>query len=153
MTNDLDVVVRLTHDKVGEFRRALPDSDFYCDEAAIHEAINASSHFNVIHPATALKIDVMVPPRNPYNVTRFARAKRVKPIGDWEAVFASPEDVILKKLEFFKEGGSTKHLRDIASILKVGAHPIDHDYIREWSERLGVLEQWRAALAGLSVSR
>jgi hypothetical protein len=44
----------------------------------------------------------------------------VHPAEDYEATFASAEDVILKKLQFYAEGGSDKHLRDIASMLAAG---------------------------------
>jgi hypothetical protein len=59
-----------------------------------------------------------------------------------EAVFASPEDVILKKMEYFKAGGSDKHLRDIVGILKVSTEQMDRSYITLWAERLGLADIW-----------
>ena len=59
--------------------------------------------------------------------------------------FASPEDVILKKLQAYREGGSDKHLRDIDGVLRVQAS-IDREYIADWANKLGVLNQWHAAL-------
>jgi len=73
---------------------------------------------------------------------RFQRATRVRPADDYEATFASPEDVIVKKLQFFQEGGSDKHLRDIASVLRVSTADIDRDYVAEWADRLGLREIW-----------
>jgi hypothetical protein len=52
--------------------------------------------------------------------------------------------VILKKLEYFREGGSEKHLRDIAGVLKVQGQRVDRQYIVEWAGRLGVLDIWQA---------
>lgn len=60
---------------------------------------------------------------------------------------AAPEDVILKKLVYFREGGSDKHLRDIASILKVSGSPLDRSYTEHWAMRLGVSELWRRVVA------
>ena len=57
---------------------------------------------------------------------------------------ASPEDIILMKLRYFAAGGSDKHLRDIAGILRVMRERIDRDYIDRWALELGVMEQWRA---------
>ncbi|RPJ03448.1 MAG: hypothetical protein EHM31_00745 [Candidatus Aminicenantes bacterium] len=37
----------------------------------------------------------------------------------------TPEDVILKKMVFYRDGGSDKHLRDIAGILKISSDAID----------------------------
>jgi hypothetical protein len=52
------------------------------------------------------------------------------------------EDVILKKLEYYQEGGSEKHLRDIAGVLKIQGDKIDRQYVAEWAGRLGVAEVW-----------
>jgi hypothetical protein len=71
-----------------------------------------------------------------------ARGRRL-PAGDgFETTFAAPEDVILKKLEYFREGGSEKHLRDIVGILKVQGDGIDREYLREWIEKLSVKTEW-----------
>jgi len=67
------------------------------------------------------------------------------------AGFASPEDVILKKMEYYKEGGSEKHLRDITGILKISGEKIDRPYIVSWAERMGVIEIWEAILRRLKI--
>jgi hypothetical protein len=56
-----------------------------------------------------------------------ARAGRDRLAG----VLSSPEDAILKKMEFFKAGGSDKHLRDIAGVLKMSGQEIDRPYIEQ----------------------
>lgn len=71
------------------------------------------------------------------------RTRRLRPGKDYEVTFASPEDVILKKMEYYREGGSDKHLRDIAGILKISGAQIDRAYIEDWASRLGVSEIWR----------
>lgn len=58
--------------------------------------------------------------------------------------------MILKKLLFFREGGSEKHLRDIVGILKVQADQIEHDYLAEWVARLGVIDEWLLVQARIS---
>ena len=61
-----------------------------------------------------------------------------------EAYFARPEDVILNKLLYFQEGGSERHLRDIAGMLRVSGPEIDTRYIGDWAQRLGVGDSWQA---------
>ncbi len=56
--------------------------------------------------------------------------------------FAAPEDVILKKMEYYREGASEKHLRDIAGM-------IDESYIGQWADQLGLRESWNALLRRL----
>jgi hypothetical protein len=63
------------------------------------------------------------------------------------AWFISAEDLILHKMNFYREGGSDKHLRDIASIVKISGAAIDSVYIATWPERLGLIEIWRVILA------
>lgn len=145
-TNDIDIVVDLHPDKVPEFCRAFPDPDFYLDEESVRHAIATRGQFNIIHPKSGLKIDVMIPARNAFNASRFARARRVKPEDDYVASFASPEDVIIKKLEFFVAGGSDKHLRDITGMLRLSANDIDLDYVHEWATRLDIEAIWRRVL-------
>jgi hypothetical protein len=56
---------------------------------------------------------------------------------------AAPEDVIVKKLEYYREGLSEKHLRDIAGILQICPYPIDYDYVANWATQLKVLDLWQ----------
>lgn len=58
-------------------------------------------------------------------------------------MLAAPEDVILKKLEYFKMGGSEKHLRDIAGMMKVQADRVDNEYLSSWITRLGLSAEWQ----------
>ena len=150
LTNDIDVVVGLTSEMAGEFCRQFPESDFYVSPEAALEAIRHHSMFNIIQPRTGLKVDVIVPPPSEFNRSRFVRSRRVQAGDDWDASFASPEDAILKKLEFYRAGGSDKHLRDIAGVLKTTGAEIDRGYIDKWADLLGVADVWRAVLARLS---
>jgi len=46
-------------------------------------------------------------------------------------------------MEFYRAGGSDKHLRDIAGVLKTSPEEIDRNYIDRWAETLGLAEIWR----------
>lgn len=59
---------------------------------------------------------------------------------------ASPEDIIISKMIYYREGGSEKHMRDITGILKISGEEIDMDYINRWSEDLDLMEIWQAIL-------
>jgi hypothetical protein len=64
--------------------------------------------------------------------------------------YASPEDVILKKMEYFREGESEKHLRDIAGVLRVQGDHLDRAYIANWATRLDLTDVWRSVLSRLT---
>jgi hypothetical protein len=145
-TNDIDVVVDLSADTVDEFCRQFPEDDFYVSAESAMGAVRRHSMFNIIQPRSGLKVDVIVPAPSAFNQSRFARARRVRAGEDWEATFSSPEDTILKKMEFYREGGSDKHLRDIASVLRTSGDTVDRAYIDQWAGTLGVSDVWRAIL-------
>jgi hypothetical protein len=141
-TNDIDIVVDLTEEHIVDFCRKFPSEDFYISESAAREAVLRKAQFNIIHPASGLKVDVIIPESSAFNESRFVRARRLHPAQDFEASFASPEDAIIKKMDYYRLGGSEKHLRDIASVLKTSGEQIDRDYITRWAEQLGLGELW-----------
>ena len=145
-TNDIDIVVALPAERVAAFCRAFPESEFYLSEEAARQAVEKCSQFNIIHPTSGLKVDIIIPPDTPFNRSRFARATRVRPAEDCDAAFASIEDVIIKKMESYREGGSGKHLRDITGVLKVSGRSVDRAYIADWAARLGLESIWKLVL-------
>ncbi len=146
LTNDIDVVAEIDEAHVGKIISAFPISDFYIDEDSIREAIFCRSQFNIIHPGSGLKVDIIIKQNTPFDNSRFARVRRIFPAENYQANFASPEDVIIKKMEYYKQGGSEKHLRDITGILKISGEEVDRKYIFEWAQRLGLVEIWEAIL-------
>ena len=66
---------------------------------------------------------------------------------DLELFVAAAEDVIIGKMLYCREGGSDKHLRDIAGILKVSGENLDRAYIERWSRDLGLAEIWSMVAA------
>jgi hypothetical protein len=143
-TNDIDVVVDLSDLQVADFCRRFPDSEFYLSESAAREAVRRKTQFNIIHPSSGLKVDCIVPEASPFNRSRFERSKVVRPAEDFEARFTSPEDAIIKKLDFYRQGSSEKHLRDIAGILKISRDQLDLAYITGWTQQMGLGELWSA---------
>ena len=113
---------------------------------AAPEAVRRHSQFNIIHPGSGLKVDVIVPVSSEFNRSRFERARRVQAGTDWDASFSSPEDVIITKMEYFREGGSEKHLRDITGVLRTTGDSIDRLYIARWAAILGLEDIWQSIL-------
>jgi hypothetical protein len=146
-TNDIDVVVDLPPSHVTALCNAFPPPEFYLSEDAVRQAIELRTQFNIIHPASGLKIDVMIPQDTPFDRSRFTRATRITPDVDYQVSFASAEDVIIKKMEFYRDGGSEKHLRDITAILKINGHQIDRTYIANWVTQLGLNAIWSAVVS------
>ena len=145
LTRDIDIVVHLEPRDVEFVCGCFPEPEFYVSPEAVRKAIARADQFNVLHPSSGFKLDFMVSGLSEFDRSRFARARSVEIVDDLPVRLASPEDVIVKKLEYFKSGGSDKHIRDIAGVLRLLGESVDTAYVRQWSERLGLTEQWEVA--------
>jgi hypothetical protein len=141
-TRDIDVVVALRTEHLAAFLGRFPAEEFYVDEETAREAIRSAGQFNIIHPGSGLKIDVYVNPDTPYDRTRLTRRQRLPLHPGMGAYFAQPEDVILYKLLYARQGGSELHLRDVLGILRVSGSELDEGYIADWADRLGLRAVW-----------
>ncbi len=149
MTNDIDIVVDLKGSQVEALCRGFPSPAFYVSLTAANEAIRQRSQFNVIHPQAGQKIDFMIARADAWGREQMARRRRERIFPELEGFIAAPEDVIIGKLIYYHEGESEKHLRDIASMLKLSTVPIDKTYIEHWAGELGITAAWQAVLSRL----
>ena len=152
-TRDIDIVAEIQEGQVNDFVRFFPPNEYYCDKDMIKAEIKRRGQFNIIHAASGLKVHVILRKETPFSRVEFFRRKRSKVFSDQEANFATPEDVIIKKMEFYKEGSSEKHLRDITGILKISGDAVDRNYISEWAKRLELTDIWDAILKRLEERR
>jgi hypothetical protein len=146
MTNDIDIVAAVEHENVGGLMVAFPEEEFYISEDAIRDAVRHQTQFNIIHPASGMKIYIIIRKNTPFNDSRFSRIRRIKAGENFERNFAAPEDIILMKMHYYREGGSEKHLRDISGILKISGPEVDKDYIALWAEKLNLMDIWNLIL-------
>jgi hypothetical protein len=121
--------------------RAL-DPDFYVDEAAVQRAIQRRSSVNLIHQATAIKVDLFIAGGTPLDEQQLNRRQRVQvgPAPQDSLYFHTPEDVLLQKLRWYRLSGeqSDRQWRDALGIVLVQAGRLDRDYLRRFAEALGV---------------
>ena len=147
LTQDVDVVVALPLSDVDSLCAAFPSPEFYVSAPAARQAAAAGGQFNIIHPASGNKIDVMIARQDAWGRSQLARRRRELIFPELPGFVAAPEDVVIGKLWYYLEGGSEKHLRDIAAMLQVSGATIDRDYIDHWSQSLGLTTAWQAVLA------
>jgi hypothetical protein len=143
MTLDIDVVVQLLGQQVAGLVDAFPTGEFYVSPTAADEAVRTHGQFNVIHPTSGNKVDFMVVGGSAWATAQLARRRRIELLPDFSAEVAAPDDVILGKLLYYREGGSEKHLRDIAGIMKRSGELVDPLYVRQVAEQLGAAEVWQ----------
>jgi hypothetical protein len=104
--------------------------------------------FNVIDGSLGAKADLYIAKSVGLDASAMARRRRLP----WdtqsgaEAWFLSPEDVILYKLRYYRQGGevSQKHPIDIAKMLGVMDSELDTAYIELWAKEIDVADLWQA---------
>lgn len=141
-TNDIDMLLQLDASRVEAFCSGFPSPDFYCSLDTARDAVRTRFQFNILHLASGLKVDIIIASDSEFDRAQFVRGGPLRVDDAHQVSVASPEDVIIKKLEYFKLGGSEKHLRDIVGILKVQAEAIDRAYLAEWIAKLGLSAEW-----------
>lgn len=141
-TNDIDIVADLKLPHVEPFCAVFTPPDYYLSQDAVLSAVRTTQQFNLIHVTAGLKADIIVSKDTEFDRSRFARRRRLPTGSLGDALFAAPEDVIVKKLEYFREGGSEKHVRDIIGVLKIQGDRIDRAYLEHWIQELGLADLW-----------
>jgi hypothetical protein len=145
LTHDVDVVTFLNDADIRGLAGSFPSVDFYVPPPEVIAAEvqrEEHGHFNIIHIETGFKADVYPTGRDDFNAWAFRLRRRVQFEGE-TVVLAPPEYVILRKLEYYREGGSEKHLRDIRSMLAISGEQIDRSALTEWIERRGMQSEWQ----------
>jgi len=150
-TLDIDLVADLGESDVSGFTRDL-EKKYYLDEQAIRDAVRRRSSFNLIHLETMVKIDVFVLKTRPYDREAFGRmiADTLHEGDDARKFYiATPEDIIINKLEWFEMGNrvSPRQWRDVIGVMKVQGDTLDRAYMERWALEIGVLDLLNEALA------
>jgi len=100
----------------------------------IRDAVRRRASFNIIHLETMFKVDVFILGRDELSRKEMAR-RRVYPVGEplREVYVASPEDIILQKLDWYRKGSeiSQRQWKDLLGVLKIQGDRIDVAYLRE----------------------
>jgi hypothetical protein len=146
MTLDIDIVVQLSVDQAARLVGAFPSGEYYVSRLAVDEAVRNHGQFNVIHPTSGNKVDFMIVGPTPWAASQIARRHRVQFLPDLAGHVAAPDDVILGKLMYYCEGGSDKHLRDIAGILKRSGELVDRGYVERMANDLCASDAWHHVL-------
>lgn len=149
LTLDVDLVIRLPAKSASTFTALWAADEFHVppvEVVAEESARVGSGHCNVIHNASMLRADVYFVGND--DLAAWALGRRVMRVVQGEAVqFAPIEYVILSKLRYFRDGGSDRHLRDIARMLEVSGSDVDGPTLEAWVDRLELAEEWARARA------
>jgi len=139
-TNDIDLVVSMLGLRVRAFAEKL-GGDFEVDQEMLRDALSHGRSANIFYLPMVTKIDIFGLGSAPYDEVEFSRRRRVKVrLSGEELWIKSPEDTVLRKLLWYREGGqvSEKQWRDVVEVLRILGGSLDPAFLDHWASRLGV---------------
>jgi hypothetical protein len=150
-TLDVDLVAAIGPREVAAIAAALRGT-YYADEELILDAVRHRSSFNLIYLPQYFKVDVFVVKDTAYAqgaLRRHTLARLANSGSTREFRFATPEDVVLSKLDWYRKGGETSQRQwsDILGVLRVQAGKLDLPYLRQWAVEIAVAGLLVRALA------
>jgi hypothetical protein len=141
-TQDVDIVADIQRQHIQPLVKLLAN-DYYIDDEMIRGALQHHSTFNVLHNETGVKVDVFVLTSSILSRQGLQRAREevIEP-GSRPFYFASPEDVILNKLNWWKMGGgtSTRQWNDLIEVIKHQAGTLDRKYLQQSAPLIGIAD-------------
>lgn len=149
-TQDIDLVISATPAQLRAFTQDLSQRNYYVELDAALVALSQESLFNVMDRDTGWKIDLIFRKSTAFGLEEFKRRRKIELHG-LPVFVASPEDVIIAKLQWARLGTSQRQIEDASAVLRVLGLELDMAYLEKWVFALELGEQWDAArrVAGL----
>jgi hypothetical protein len=143
-TQDIDIVIDGTRKAVESFVSSLDTASYYCDLDAAVDAHTRRGQFNLVDMQSGWKIDFIFRKDRAFSIAEFARRQPANLLG-CDVFVATAEDTIVAKLDWARDSGSERQLRDVASILAVSGDQLDQNYVETWIAALGLQDIWNRA--------
>jgi hypothetical protein len=145
LTLDVDLVVFLNDRDIAGLSDIFPRPDFYVPPPEIILAEARREKFgrlDILHVPTGFKADLYLTGRDELEAWAFRYQRRI-PFEGQTIALAPPEYVIVRKLEYYRDGRSEKHLRDVRSMLAVSDEQIDRASLLDWIQRRNLQTEWK----------
>jgi hypothetical protein len=149
LTNDIDIVIDLSAEDLPRLLAAYPLNDFYVPPLEVlgtEIARLQHGHFNIIHTPSSLKADFYPVGEDSLHQWAIATRRGLR-LFDENVMIAPPEYVVIRKLEYYRAGGSDRHLRDIRAMLRVSEEQIDRSLILRFVAQRNLEKEWEAVLS------
>jgi hypothetical protein len=147
LTTDIDVIVSIDLPKAIRLAQLFSSDEFYfppVDIIATELTRETRGHFNILHIDSGFKADIYLRGTDSFRIWALERVRKMN-LGEMTVRMAPPEYVIIRKLEYFREGGSEKHLRDIRLMVENSRELIDSKALTIFVQERGLESEWQKA--------
>ncbi len=149
-TIDVDLMVSAPLQQINQLVREVQSWQVYITpfEAIVETNLSGGMPFNIIDGTIGTKADLYIAQNSGLDASAMERRRKL--VWDREtgtaAWFLSPEDVILYKLSYYRQGGEVaqKHPTDIARMLDMIGSQLDLTYLSQGATEIGVADLWLA---------
>lgn len=148
-TQDIDLVVEIDAGDAARLVSRL-EGEFYGSAPRARGAVGTGSSFNLVHLGSGVKVDLFPRGGSAFDREEFRRRIPMslgEPPGRTTYV-KSPEDTVLRKLLWFREGGgvSDRQWSDVVGVLGSQTGRLDRAYLDRWAGELGLTDLLARAL-------
>jgi len=140
-THDIDLVVQIAENDIPVLIM-LFEEDFFIDDESIRIALKEDSMFNIIHKEIGLKVDFWICGNDEFAREEFKHRIKVKAL-ETEMWFPIAEDVIIRKLDWYKSSDIDKHYLDALGIFRIQKENLDTGYVTQWVSRKSTIKIWQ----------
>lgn len=135
---DADIVARIAPGDAGRLHQAFA-SDYVIELSSLRSDLASGRMFNLIPKTGLFKVDIIPVRKTEHAQEEFRRRRSVHALGA-DLWIASPEDTILSKLVWFRNGDeiSGRQLEDARDVYAVQRAAVDESYLSRWAKELGI---------------
>ena len=134
LTHDIDLILFLDKSDANLLIDLFVEDDFYMPPVdVIKNEINLGErgHINILHHNTGFKADIYFVGKDPLQLWALQNINEIEFMNSKLPV-APIEYIIIKKLIYFREGNSYKHLDDIKGMLRESSETIDRNTLKDF---------------------
>lgn len=140
-TQDIDVVIAPTETQLFQLIDAL-DSGFIVSREAAREAYTRRGEFNAVHRTLVFKVDFWFSMGDTFDRSRLGRAQSIEVAPGLPAKVVYPEDAIISKLLWLRQGATERSVDDIRGIVRTHKGQLDLAYLEGMIGQLGLETLW-----------
>ncbi len=144
VTRNINIVLDRQHTKIKDFLNRFVLDHYICPLFdVLYDDVKAQKPFTLYHEASKVKVTFELRKESAIALSEFSRKTLLQVEPDFGVFVSTPEDVILKKLEFYCIAPSPQYIADVRKLIY--HNEVDQDYLDLWIDKLALSLAWGRA--------